>query len=94
MVLKGVGVMAFLLKNEPTSLSCVAWLSPRGDEAAAKASLNRAIPIFRLVDSSTSRNIGRWRTQDPKPGDLAMARMSPTERWEEVRTSESCNALG
>jgi hypothetical protein len=33
---------AFLLKNEPTSESYVAWLSSCGNGATVKASLNRA----------------------------------------------------
>jgi hypothetical protein len=31
---------------------------------------------------------------DPKPGELAMARMNPTERWGEVRTVERYKSLG
>ena len=60
-----ISVTAFLLKNEPTSVLCVAWLSPRGDEAAVKASLNRAF---------------WWHTHNPKPGELAMTRMKVIER--------------
>lgn len=37
-----MSVTPFLLKNEPTSKLCAAWLSPCGDGAAVKASLNRA----------------------------------------------------
>ena len=37
-----ISVTAFLLKNEPTSVLHVARLSPCGDEATVKASLNRA----------------------------------------------------
>ena len=39
------GVTAFLLKNEPTSVLYVAWLSPCGGEAGVKASLNRALLV-------------------------------------------------
>ena len=37
-----MSVTAFLLKNEPTSVLYVAWLTPCAEEAAVKASLNRA----------------------------------------------------
>ena len=43
---KGVGVTAFLLKNEPTSMIYVAWLTPCAGEAAVKASLNRALVAY------------------------------------------------
>ena len=39
-------VTPFLLKNEPTSVLYVARLSPRGDEATVKASLNRAFVAY------------------------------------------------
>lgn len=55
-----ISVTAFLLKNEPTSVLHVARLSPCGDEATVKASLNRAF---------------WWHAHDPKPGELAMTRM-------------------
>ena len=35
-----------------------------------------------------------WYVLDPKPDDLTMARMSPGEIREEVRTGVSCKSLG
>ena len=32
--------------------------------------------------------------RDPKPGELAMARVNPPEKVEEARTREPCNTLG
>ena len=74
-----MSVMAFLLKNEPTSVLYVAWLSPCADAAEVKASLNRAF---------------WWRIHDPKPGDLAMCRMKFRESGMEVRTHEPCDTRG
>ena len=54
----------------------------RGSEG--KPSLNRA-----FVDFSTKERAG-----DPKPGELAMTRVSPNENWEEARTRRSFNILG
>jgi len=34
------------------------------------------------------------RAGDPKPGELAMARVNPREIVEEARTREPCNTLG
>ena len=34
------------------------------------------------------------RAKDPKPSELAMARVNSQEIEEEARTSESCNTLG
>ena len=31
---------------------------------------------------------------DPKPSELAMARVNPSEMMEEARTREPCNTLG
>jgi hypothetical protein len=53
-------LMACLLKNEPASHPQVARLSPSMDEAAAKASLNRASESPRV---------------DPKPSELPMGRL-------------------
>jgi hypothetical protein len=74
-----MSVTAFLLKNEPTSVLYVAWLSSCGNEATVKASLNRAI---------------WWRIHDPKPGELAMTRMKFRESGMEVRTHEPCDTRG
>ena len=53
-------------------------VKPQG-EAAAKASLNRAIQFAGV---------------DPKPSDLPMARMKVVEIRLEVRTGASLNRLG
>jgi hypothetical protein len=76
---QGLTITPFLLKNEPTSVLCAAWLIPRGGGARVKASLNRAI---------------WWHIHDPKPGELAMNRMKLREIEVEVRTHEPCNTRG
>ena len=67
------------MKNEPTSLLYVAWLTPLAEVAEVKASLNRA-------------NMSR--IQDPKPGELAMTRVKAVEIQLEARTHSPCNTRG
>ena len=47
-----------------------------------KASVNSAFPFGRAV------------LEDPKLGELTMARVNPEETWEEARTRAPCNTLG
>ncbi len=58
--------------------------NPVSGEGIAKASLKWA----------RSRFGGKGLADDPKPGELAMTRVSPTEMWEEARTRRLCNILG
>ena len=51
-----MSVTAFLLKNEPTSVPYVAWLSPCGDEAGVKASLNRASVAYAQPETQRSNH--------------------------------------
>ena len=71
--------MACLLKNEPTSFFIFLFKSFR-DESIVKASVKSAIK--------------KEDEEDPKPSELAMARMNFVEIRREVRTQEPCNTLG
>ena len=69
---------SFLLHNEPTTLSSVAWLRQIQPEPERKR--------VRIGRSSLG--------QDPKPGELSMSRMKPAERRVEVRTIGYRKTLG
>ena len=73
------GVTAYFLDNEPTSVG-IFLSKPFWGGGKVKASVN----------SATKKE----NTDDPKPDELTMNRMSPDESREEVRTREPCNTLG
>ena len=79
---------ACLLKNEPTSLFYVACLIPAWDGSVVKARVNSPYPFILLKPAAADFNkiFGQSHGQDPKPGDLAMARLKPSERRVEDRT--------
>ena len=57
---------------------------PFQGEGKEKSSINSAFPDFS----------GREGEEDPKPSELAMARVNPAEMREEARTREPFNTLG
>ena len=62
-----------------SSLSKSLW-----DGGKEKSSVKSAIPDFS----------GREGEGDPKPSELAMARVNAAEKQQEARTREPCNTLG
>ena len=66
-----MSVTAFLLKNEPTSVLYVAWLTPCAGEATVKASLNRALVAYTRPETRRSIHVQdevpRKRNGGPNP---------------------------
>ncbi len=78
--------MACLLKNEPTSLFLVAFVNFLTKKSKSVEDVGE---VKARVNSPLSQ-LG----QDPKPGELAMARLKQRESAVEGRTHKLCKILG
>jgi hypothetical protein len=81
-------VTVCLLKNEPTSLFYVAYISSVRSVCEVKARVNSPYLIYwkKVLAWTYFQYLRRSHGQDPKPGDLTMARLNPVEIREEDRT--------
>ena len=88
--------MAFLLKNDPTTLFRIARLIRLGGESIAKASLNGRPHICSLHHQFPVQGtfVDLQYGQNPKRGELPMARVKFRESGMEARTHQPYNTGG